>query len=80
MLGQLQGWRREGIWEEAEQSLTARTGPDVFIITEKIWWCLFAQRNPGGGNVLLSSDQGCTLKVSRARVSKTTKTTGRDLF
>lgn len=55
VLGQLH-WGR--IWEEAEQSLTARRGPDVFIIMEKIWWCLFAQRNTGGGNVLLSSDQG----------------------
>lgn len=53
----------EGIWEEEMQSLTARRRPDVFIIMEKICWCLFAQRNTGGGNILLSSDQGCILKL-----------------
>lgn len=52
-----------GIWEAAIQSLTARGQPDVFIIMEKICWCLFAQRNAGGGNILLSSDRGCILKM-----------------
>lgn len=80
MLGQLQGWSREGIWEEAVQSLTAQRWPDVFIIMEKICWCLFAQRNTGGGNVLLSSDQGCTLKLRWAGVRNTTEMRGRDLF
>lgn len=72
-LGQLEGWSREGIWEEAMQSLTAWRQPDVFIIMEKICWCLFAQRNTGGGNILLSSDQGCILKLPQARVKKQQK-------
>lgn len=67
----------KGIWEGAELSLTAQRGPDVFIIMEKICWCLFAQRNIGGGNVLLSSDQGWTLKPSWAGVRKTTGMGGR---
>lgn len=72
-LGQPEGCSGEGIWEEAMQSLTARRRPDVFIIMEKICWCLFAQRNTGGGNSLLSSDQGCILKMQRARVKNQQK-------
>lgn len=65
-----EGWSGEGIWEEVMRSLTAQRQPDVFIIMEKICWCLFAQRNTGGGNSLLSSDQGCVLKLQWARVKK----------
>lgn len=65
-----EGWSGEGIWEEAMQSLTVQRRPDVFIIMEKICWCLFAQRNTGGGNVLLSSDQSCILKPQWTRVKK----------
>lgn len=72
-LGQPEGWSGEGIWEEAMQSLTAQRQPDVFIIMEKICWCLFAQRNTGGGNILLSSDQGCILELRWARVKKQQK-------
>lgn len=57
-----EGRKGEGIWEEAMQSLTVWKQTDVFIIMEKICWCLFAQRNTGRGNILLSSDQGCILK------------------
>lgn len=72
-LGRPEGWSGEGIWEEAMQSLTARRRPDVFIIMEKICWCLFAQRNTGGGNSLLSSDQSCILKMQWARVKNQQK-------
>lgn len=72
-LGWPEGWSGEGIWEEAMQSLTARRRPDVFIIMEKICWCLLAERNTGGGNILLSSAQGCILRLRWARVKKQQK-------
>lgn len=78
--GRPEGWSGEGIWEEAMQSLTAQRRPDVFVIMEEICWCLFAQRNTGRGNTLLSSDQGCVLKLRWARVKKTTEMGGRGLL